>query len=170
MKVIMNFAPTVNGKLNRGKGDDYSWISQESWDDYKKTCQQCGCVIMGRGTYDLMAPQDFYPGVFYVILTHDASIKNRSSEIVFSSQEPEGVLKMLEEKGYRQACLGGGSRLALSFFKKGLVDEICYNIEPRIFGEGLPMIFPEALDIKLELLEVRKLNNNTIHVHYKVIK
>jgi dihydrofolate reductase len=168
MKVIINFAPTVNGMLNKGANDDYSWISQESWDDYKRVSQECGCVVMGRGTYELMSPKDFYEGVLYVVMTHDTSLKSDNSHVMFSLQSSKEVLKELEKKGFNKVCLGGGSKLACSFLKEALVDEVYLNIEPRIFGKGLPMVFPDNFTVNLELIEVKTFDKDTVRVRYRV--
>jgi len=49
-----------------------------------------------------------------------------------------------------------------------LIDEIILTIEPKIFGSGLGL-FSKDLDVNLELIEVKKINDNSIMVKYKTI-
>ena len=49
--------------------------------------------------------------------------------------------------------------------KAGLVDELILVVEPVLFGKGLPLL-TEDLDRRLELLDVKKVNQNTVQLHY----
>jgi dihydrofolate reductase len=82
--------------------------------------------------------------------------------------EPQQVLEELETLGYKSALLGGGATINSLFLKNKLITEIILTIEPKIFGQGLSL-FNEDLDVNLKLLEIEKLNDNTIMIKYQVI-
>jgi dihydrofolate reductase len=82
--------------------------------------------------------------------------------------EPEQVLKELEKEGYNEAVLGGGAFLNGLFMEKQLVNEIVVTLEPKIFGAGLSL-FDRDLDVDLELKKMKKINENSIVLKYKVL-
>jgi len=49
-----------------------------------------------------------------------------------------------------------------------LIDEIILTIEPRLFGSGLSL-FSDNVNVNLELLEAKKINDSSIMLKYKVI-
>jgi dihydrofolate reductase len=56
------------------------------------------------------------------------------------------------------------------FVNAGLVSDIYFVVEPVLFGTGLPLLRNVELDLKLKLLEVTKLNDSTIQLHYEILK
>ena len=50
----------------------------------------------------------------------------------------------------------------------GLVDEIILVIEPILFGSGLPLLRGVDQEYKMSLLDVRKLNEHTVQLKYKI--
>jgi dihydrofolate reductase len=95
--------------------------------------------------------------------------KNPSAieNVKWVSGEPENVLKELEGMGYKSALLGGGCYLNTLFLGKKLIDEIILTIEPKIFGDGLGL-FGNDFNINLKLMELKKINDNSIMIKYKV--
>jgi dihydrofolate reductase len=45
------------------------------------------------------------------------------------------------------------------------VNELILVVEPVVFGKGLPLL-NEDLDRHLALVDVKKLNENTVQLHY----
>ena len=66
------------------------------------------------------------------------------------------------------AFLAGGGMLNASFMREGLVNEIYLDVEPLIFGKGIQIIAPSEFEYELELLEVKKLNKDTVQLRYLV--
>jgi dihydrofolate reductase len=84
------------------------------------------------------------------------------------SGEPEKVLAELESAGFKSAILGGGAFVNSDFLKRGLIDEIWLTVEPKIFGDGLG-VFGGDFDANLKLLDVEKINENSVVLKYKVL-
>jgi dihydrofolate reductase len=89
--------------------------------------------------------------------------------VKFVSGEIENVLKELEDLGYTKALLGGGTFLNSLFLEKNLISEIMLTVEPKIFGQGLSL-FNISKEADLKLLECKKLNENTVLLHYQFKK
>lgn len=75
---------------------------------------------------------------------------------------------MLEEKGFTTVFLAGGGALNASFMKEKLINEIYLDVEPVIFGKGIQVVAPSEFEYELDLLEIKKLNKDTVQLHYLV--
>ncbi len=165
-------AMTVNGKI-AGVDDDTSWTSKEDWDGFHAMCRKTGNTIIGRRTYDMVKKEGTQLGdVLTVVLTHDAALlSQKSPNTVFTDKPLNDVIVMLKEKGFKEVLIAGGGILNSAFLKEGLIDEVYIDIEPTIFGRGIPLFADGDFAPRLKLLEVKTLTNRqTIQLHYKVIK
>lgn len=77
---------------------------------------------------------------------------------------------MLQGRGCESAALIGGQKTVSQFMQQNLVDEIFFDIEPLLFGSGMPIFKDVDFELSLELIDTRKLNDNTVQLHYKVVK
>lgn len=163
-------AVTVNGFIARNDGS-VDWTSKEVWkDSYFPLLKRTGNVIIGDNTYTIMPAKEFLPEVLYVVLTKSKPLKKKVTNVIFTNQAPKEVLKMLSNKGFEEICIGGGGMINSSFIKAGLVDEIILDVEPVVFGKGIQLFAPADFEYKLEFLSVKKLNKNTVQLHYSVKK
>jgi hypothetical protein len=48
------------------------------------------------------------------------------------------------------------------------VNDIYFVVEPVLFGGGLPLFKDVEFERKLDLMEMKKLNANTVQLHYSV--
>ena len=85
-----------------------------------------------------------------------------------NKEQPEEAIKHLETLGFQEALVLGGSKINSSFMKNGLVDEIYLDVHAHILGQGIPLFAPADFEYKLELLEIKKLSEQTLQLHYKV--
>jgi len=167
MKVILYMAITANGMIAK-ENDDTPW-SQEEWESYARKVKECGNLIIGRKTFEVTDKNDFKKiGNPFVVVVSSKKL-SISKGAVFENS-PEQALTLVKEKGFSQALICGGGGNNTSFMKAGLVNEIYLDVEPFIFGKGIPLFRPEEFEYKLELLEVNKLSSQTIQLHYKVLK
>ena len=64
----------------------------------------------------------------------------------------------------------GGGTLNTSFMAENLIDEIYLDVEPIVFGKGIRLFKENDFEAKLKLLEIKKLSNDEIQLHYQVLK
>lgn len=172
MKTILYMAMTVNGKI-AGIDNDTSWTSKEDWEGFLGMCKKVGNAIIGRRTYEMVRKEGTQlSDILTVVLTHDpALLSKKSPHTIFTDKHPRDVLALLEEKGFKEALVAGGGILNSAFLKEGLIDELYIDIEPLILGRGIPLFADGDFESRLKLLGVITLSNNqTIQLHYKVIK
>lgn len=167
-------AMTADGKIAKSSDHFPNWTSKEDKKMFAQVTKEHGVVIMGDKTF-FTFPRPL-PDRLNVVFTLE---KNPSSieKVKWVSGDPKKVLEELEKEGYKSAILGGGAQLNSQFLRHGLIDEIWLTIEPKIFGEGLGIFSGERgsnknenLEADLELIDLAKINQNSILVKYKVIK
>lgn len=167
MKIFLYMATTANGYI--AKEDNETPWSKEEWNNFSKKIKEVKNLIIGRKTFDIMKKGNEFQKIgnpFTIVVS-----KKKGNDPNFEfADSPEKALEILKEKGASEALIAGGSKLNSSFMQKKLIDEIYLDIEPLIFGKGIPIFEKNNLDIKLELIKTRKLSKNTIQLHYKVLK
>ncbi|MBN2854173.1 dihydrofolate reductase [Patescibacteria group bacterium] len=165
MKVIMMMAITADGKIAKDSTQFADWTSREDKKLFAKTSKECGAVLMGENTFKT------FPSPLKERLNVVFSENENNPEIEgvkFVKGEPEKVLAELENLGYEKVLLGGGAFLNSLFLEKKLINEIMVTVEPKIFGAGLSL-FNRDLDANLKLLNVEKINEDTVLLHYQVL-
>lgn len=171
MKVSIYIAISANGLISNSRNVP-DWLSLEYGHGMYAICKKCKAVIMGRTTYDILAP-DYLPlsneGTT-VVLTTNPQAKSDNPTVVFSQQRAGDIIQMLADKGHEEAVIIGGAITMSMFMNAGLVDDIFYVVEPVLFGTGLPSLKEVSLEVKLKLLEVTQLNDHTVQLHYEIMK
>ncbi len=169
MKISVYIAISANGLISNQRGVP-DWLSQEYGMGFMKICQEKKAVIMGKKTYNILAPENLplkSEGTT-VVLTSHTKAKPANSTVIFSDKSPEDIIALLEEKNHKEAVIIGGSTTVTQFINSGLVNDIYFVVEPVLFGSGLPLLKNSDIELKLKLESVEKLSDKTIKVHYKI--
>jgi len=162
-------AITLDGKIAQSSDHFPDWTGKADKKFFMQTTKQAGCLIMGSTTYDTIGRP--LPGRKNVIMTRSPEARENqyeASELEFTNKSPAQIIEQLQAEGFTQAVLGGGAQINSLWAKAGLVDEVILTISPLVFGEGIGL-FSEAVDLKLELQELTKLDENLVCVRYKVL-
>ena len=162
---------SANGYIAKENGNS-EFTSEEDLKGFYDHSKSAGNIIMGKNTYLEASRQGYFPfpNALNVVMTSDR-IKNEWGEnVLITDKVPKEVLKILEEKAFRAAFLAGGGKLNSSFLKENLIDEIYFDVEPLIFGKGIKVVADSDIECELGLLGVKKLNEDTVQLHYKVVK
>lgn len=165
VKVTLLMALTADGFTARNSSEFVSWTSGEDKKFFAETSKKAGAVIMGKNTFDTF--DGSLNDRLNIVMT-SKKIKGDENTIYYSGT-PENLLMDLEKKGYNEVVLGGGPYTNQTFLEKGLIDFIIITISPLLFGKGLSM-FKESLDSKLELIDVWKLDKETVAIKYLLRK
>lgn len=163
IQVTLMMAITLDGKIARTSDQPATWTSPEDKALFIKTSKEFGVIMMGENTFKTFPKA--LAGRLNVVFSQN---NNQAQENVkWAKGAPELVLAELENMGYNKALLIGGAYLNGLFFENKLVSEMIITVEPKLFGQGLSL-FDRNLDLDLKLLEVSKLNENSIALHYKI--
>ena len=127
---------------------------------------------MGRNTYLAASKSGYFPfpDALNVIVSHKQIENKWGDKVLITDKSPKEIIKMLKQKGFTTAFLAGGGQLNTSFVKEKLIDYIYLDVEPLVFGKGIKLFAEGDFEFDLELLEAKKLNQNTIQLHYRVLK
>lgn len=161
---------TTDGFIAKNAGQpSIEWTSNADKELFVEKTKQAGVIIMGNSTYKTINRP--LPGRLIKVLTRiPEQFTNIEGQIEYTNKQPQELLKELEDKGFTEAILAGGTQVNSLFLDQGLVDELLITIEPILFGGGLNLFKDLNLNIKLELLEYKDLGSNVINLKYKIIK
>ncbi len=174
MKVILYIAISVNGYIAK-ENDDTGWVSETEWKGYSDMIKKVGNMIIGRRTYEVMLQNDEFNRsqlneIKIIVVTDDPSLQIHNPEFISTAKLPREALSALHKQDFETIMVCGGGGLNTSFMKENLIDEIYLDIEPIIFGRGIKVFAEIDFELKLKLLETKKISDNEIRLHYKVIK
>ncbi len=171
MKLILYMGISANGYIAKQNGDS-EFTSDEDLKGFYELSKKVGNVIMGKNTHLYIIEKEFFPfpDALNIVVSHE-SIKNTwGDKVLITNKSPKDIIQLLEDRGFKTAFLAGGGQLNSSFMKEGLIDEIYLDIEPLLFGKGIKIFNDDNFEYDLELLEINKMNKDTVQLHYRVIK
>lgn len=175
MNIIMVSVQSLDGKLTHGDDPNvHDWSSNEDAAHWKKVLQDSKLIVMGRKTYEAMAPHmDHTTGKLRIVVTsrpENFSDQTIPGALEFTNEQPRELVTRLEAAGYDSMLLAGGGRLNGTFLQAGQVSELYATIEPRLFGQGAPLVGTELLDVSLRLESCKQLNDTgTLLLQYRVL-
>ncbi len=166
MKVTLFAAMSANGMIARENGKE-DFLSDENWESFCRLANKAGCIIWGRKTYDNLKKWDKgylekIKKVTKIVLSSEAI------NDVLSAKTPEEAINILNEKGFEEVLLAGGSETNSSFAEAKLVDEMIINIESVIVSKGILVFSDKNFDLNLQLLDVKNISKDIIQLRYKV--
>jgi len=171
MKISIYIAAAANGLISNARNVP-DWLSQEYGEGLYAICKESKAVIMGRTTYDILAP-DYLPlkteGTT-IVITSNKQATSDNPTVVFTQSDPSEIVQTLTDKGHTHAIIIGGAMVISEFVNSRLVNDIYFVIEPVLFGNGLPLLKGIDIEAKMKLLDMIQLNNNTIRLHYELLQ
>ncbi|MBF0304013.1 MAG: dihydrofolate reductase [Desulfamplus sp.] len=192
MKVILIMAMTLDGKIARHSMEPVDWTGKADKRKFVEITKKAGAVIMGSATFDTIGQT--LKGRKNIVMTRNRSrltsfsidrsnlqtnnstlsfnsnsLDNNNESLEFTDKTPHEILKSLEDEGFDSVALIGGSTINGLFARENLIDEVYITLVPKLFGQGLSLLSGE-LDMNLELIEMDKIDNNSILLKYNVIK
>nr|AIA18229.1 Dihydrofolate reductase [uncultured bacterium] len=165
MKVFIIAAVTADGLIGATSDHAADWTSKEDKQLFKSLTTEAGVMVMGSNTYKTI--DRALPGRQTIVYTHNADPEY--PEGVTATTKPAAeLIAELNEKGVTAVAICGGAQIYDLFLRSGVVTELYLTIEPVLFGQGIHL-FKSATFQKLELMESRKLNDNVLLAHYKLL-
>src|SRR5687768_7339947 len=102
MKTIIYLAASANGLISNNRNVP-DWLSPQYEQGFMDISQRTQAVIMGKTTYNVLAPADYLPlkeGGSLVVLTHDTNATPAQSNVLFTNDSPEKIIAQLAAKGH----------------------------------------------------------------------
>lgn len=169
MKLILLMAMTLDGKIAKHANQFADWTSKADKKIFVAETKKAGVIVMGETTYNTIGRP--LPGRLNLVLSLEPEKRESiPGSLEFIKATPKEIVALLEKRGFATAILGGGATVNGSFLKENLIDEIWLTIEPKIFGDGLPLFNGADVNINLELISIEKLDANVLQARYKIVK
>lgn len=170
MKTVAYLTTSLNGKLALSN-DEIPW-SDEAWEYYKKRVEIIGNFIIGHRSYDILEEADDFASLEqqpFVVGVASTPVEKiiASSQIAATLQD---ALKLVEERGFEKALVGGGAKLFTSALKANLIDELWLDIEPIIFEGGVDIVANTELMCHFKLTNLQNVEGKFVHVEYEAVK
>ena len=171
MKVILTMAVSANGIIATKTGSE-DFLSHDNWVQFVKLAHKVGCFMWGRKTYKAVIKWkgnylEDLKDVKKVIISRSPL---KPQEGFSLAKSPEDALEQLESDGFKEAIITGGATINSEFAKRGLIDEIRFDVNPAILGEGIPVFTPAGFEMKLKLIKTEQVGRDIVELIYQVIK
>jgi len=161
-------AVTTDGIIAKTSSDNpVKWTSKEDTKLFVKTSKEAGVIIMGQNTFDTFGSP--LPNRLNIVLTKETR-NDIPDSLEHKEGDPKKILDDLADRGFEMVLICGGTFVNSLFLKYNLIDEIQITIEPKLFGSGLRLFDGIDVDLDLDLVEINKINENSINLLYKVKK
>lgn len=190
-KLIYLITTSLDGYV-ADKNGDFSWArpTEEVHFFVNDTLRGVGTVLMGRNLYETMKVWDDIPteGVGGPMdgpspaMNDYSKIWRDANKIVYSTSLAEVTTadtkleRKFDVEAVRQMVAQsdkdvdiGGPHLAAQAVKANIIDEYHQIIAPIILGEG-NFWLPGGNHNQLELVDMRKFDNGSVHLHWKTGK
>jgi dihydrofolate reductase len=174
MKIILVFVSSLDSKVTKWH-DPFvrKWSSKADQNYFGKLWKESSLIVLGSNTFDADQINPLPDHLLIVMTRRPAEYKKFevSGQVEFSDKSPSELATHYEMEGFEQMVVVGGPHIATSFLKEHLIDELWLTIEPKIFGIGACFVTSEQLDIDLQLIDIRKANEQgTLITKYAVLR
>lgn len=165
MKTVLVAAMTADGFIGRDPNHLADWTGKADKKLFVTVTKEAGVMVMGSRTFATIGRA--LPGRRTVVYTSKPETITAEG-VETTGEEPAELVKRLEKQGATGLAVVGGASIYRQFMAAGVVNELYITVAPLLFGSGVPL-FGGELHARLELLETRTLDENTVLLHYKVI-
>jgi dihydrofolate reductase len=171
MKIILIAAISADGKIAQSQNQNsLEWTSKEDTAFFVAKTKEAGVVVMGRRTFETIGKP--LKGRRLIVLSEVLPLTKGESEgvllegVEFVNLKPQDLVQRLKQEGVGELVIAGGSSVYSQFLAAGLVTDVYLTVEPVLFGSGIPLA--QGFErIQLSLVEVTKLNEQTVLLHYQ---
>jgi dihydrofolate reductase len=164
MKVFLIAAMSADGFIARNHDEHIDWTSTEDKKLFAEVTKAAGVIVFGSTTYKTIGKP--LPGRRNIVMSRTP---HEAPGIEFTNESPKELVARLSSEGANEVAICGGSAIYSMFLEAGVVDELYLTIEPLLFGTGIKLAASEKM-LSLHLLDHRMLNENSLLMHYGVIK
>ncbi|WP_422106559.1 dihydrofolate reductase family protein [Winogradskyella sp.] len=177
-KVTLHMVSSLDGFIAK-KDEDVSWMHSKdtyregktlSEDDIEQFLKSVDCYVMGSKTYEHALKLGWPYGEKPVFVVTNRPLKTEKASISFYSGGLETLIKEELDSKFQNIWMVGGSKLAKSFLKEDLIDEIVITFIPVVLGDGLLFFDFINMEKELHLRDVTAFNDGMVELTYEIKK
>jgi dihydrofolate reductase len=148
----------VGGAPDDGEGGDFGFGDFVAGVD---------ALIMGRGTYDVIAPMDEWPYQGRPVHVLSTTLEPATDDRITLHRSFDDAVAALQAAGYRRVYVDGG-RTVHRFLRAGLVTDLTLSRVPVLIGTGHTPFGELAEDVALEHVSTRTYAGGMVQTTYRV--
>ena len=174
MRIVLIVAQSLDGFITKHDESGASWASPADQHWFKDCLKSFDAQVMASSTYEtarnmILAKRDAGPRRIIMTRRPDHFAADiLPGKLEFSAEPAPAIAQSLQSSGVQQCALLGGAFAHDAFLQAGLVDELWVTIEPRLFGEGTPMVRLRQ-DQHLTLIDHQRLpNSDSVVMRYRL--
>lgn len=164
MKVSLIAAISADGYIARTRDELVDWTSKDDKKLFVEITKRAGVVIMGGNTFRTIGKA--LTGRHHIVYSRQ---ELHRPDIEVTQESPPELIARLEQEGVRAVVICGGHAIYSMFLAADMVDEVYLTVEPTLFGQGVRLA-DSLLDVKLRLIHHELLNEDSVLLHYEIIK
>lgn len=164
IKPFIIVCQTADGFIAKDSEHAAVWTSKDDKKRFIENTKRAGVMVMGLRTFKTLGRA--LPGRLNIVYS-DLPDNPVIDGVEYTSLSPADLIKSLDERGFKEVAICGGTSIYTMFMKSGLIQKLYLTIEPKLFGKGMG-IFNDDLDFDLELVETTKTEGGTIFSEYEV--
>ncbi len=164
MNIFLMAAMTVDGFIGRHSNHLTDWTSQEDKQLFVRKTKEAGVIVMGSSTFATVGKA--LPERRMIVYTSKPE-SIIAEDVETTREKPSVLVSRLEQEGETGIAVCGGASIYDLFMRSGVVNELYLTVEPKLFGNGVPL-FANEMDVDMRLQETRQLNEHTVLLHYVV--
>lgn len=168
MKITAIANLSANGKVLVAENPNHK--SPKAGEEFFVTkIVQTGNLLLGRKTFEVIQQlaggesniNNIFPGVEIVILSSANDISHNYKVV----KSTEDAIKYLQDKGFNEIIVGGGTKIYNTFFDKNLITDLYLNYVPVITGGGGVIGIDNNLFNTYQLTEHKLLEGGIVQLH-----
>jgi len=173
MRITLLAVQSLDGFITRHDTSGSAFASAADKTHLRNALARFDCCVMGGTTYRLeraRRPDRPLPARLQIVLTRSPdtfATETIPGRLEFTAASVPDLVTALRVRGMKNCALLGGSQIHSLFLGARLVDELWLTIEPRLFGNGTPLIAHRD-DISLKFLSQQALTADTLVLKYVV--
>jgi len=177
-KIIVSIATSADGYIARSDGG-IDWLNRPrtagdyGMGDFFKSID---AILWGRKTYDMTLGMSKKGGgwgskIKNYVFTHHPPRSRVPKGVEFVNEPVKDFATRLRSAPGKDIWMMGGGGVIGSFLDAGELDEFIIHVIPIFIGEGIPLIAPHKLNVKLSLLSTpHAYPDGVVRMHYGVEK
>ena len=168
MNIFIIAALSTDGFIARDSSAPSTvWTSQEDKKRFVELTKRARVIVTGQNTWKTFGGRALKDRVN--IIYSPERLPDMPEGVETTTKDPLDLITELEQRGFTEVAICGGSQIYTMFMKSGMVNKLYLTIEPTLFGNGI-RLFKETLDFKLKLVDLKKTDGGTLLVEYDVVK
>lgn len=176
--ITLHMVSSVDGFIAKTDGD-IAWMHSKdhypegkvlTQDYIEKFLESIDCYIMGSKTFEHTLKFGWPYGEKPVFVLTSRPLESEKKTVRFYSGDLRSLVKSKLQSEYKNVWVVGGSKLAKSFLKANLIDDIVITYVPILLGEGVLFFDYIKSEKELHLKDVTAFNDGMVELTYAIKK